>query len=131
MWSVRFCHVAGLHRRLRCASREEADFERARLVLAESRGEAVAAGEQSSSAEGSGLTLDAFWPMYRADAEGRLARSTLREYERLWDRRLRPRFGDFALEAIQPRMVSEWRAELLTEGVWSRSGALRHIPTTR
>jgi hypothetical protein len=37
--SVRFY---GARRPLRCASREEADFERARLVLAESRGEAIA-----------------------------------------------------------------------------------------
>jgi hypothetical protein len=55
--------------------------------------------------------------MYRSDAQGRLARSTLREYERLWIRRLEPRFGHLALEAIRTRMVSEWRAELLAAGV--------------
>src|SRR3954447_19263164 len=28
---------------------------------------------------------------------------------------LEPRFGSFALDAIKPRMVSEWRAELVAE----------------
>jgi integrase len=94
----------------------EADFERARLVLAEARGEPVAAYVVAVD-DGSGLTLGGFWPMYRADAENRLARSTLREYERIWDRRLGPRFGRLRLDAIRPRLVSEWRAELLAGGV--------------
>ena len=115
MWSVRYYDVAGTRRRLRCASREEADFERARLVLAEARGEPVAASP--IKAAGAELTLGGFWPMYRADAESRLARSTLREYERIWDRRLGPRFGGLVLDAIRPRLVSEWRAELLAAGV--------------
>jgi integrase len=115
MWSVRYYDAAGARRRLRCASREEADFERARLVLAESRSEPVAAS--SVRAEGSGLTLAGFWPMYRADAESRLARSTSREYERIWARRLGPHFGRLRLDAIRPRLVSEWRAELLAAGV--------------
>jgi hypothetical protein len=92
MWSVRDYDATGARRRLRCASREEADFERARLVLAEARGEPVAASVVAAD-DGSGLTLAGFWPMYRADAESRLARSTLREYERVWDRRLGPRFA--------------------------------------
>jgi integrase len=116
MWSVPFYDAAGARRRLRCASREEADYERARLVLAESRGEAVAP-PSTVTVEDSRLTLAEFWPMYRSDAQGRLARSTLREYERLWMRRLESRFGHLALEAIRPRMVSEWRAELLAAGV--------------
>lgn len=115
-WSVRYYDAAGARRRLRCASREEADFERARLVLAEARGEPVAAPVLAPD-DGSRLTLAGFWPMYRADAESRLARSTLREYERIWDRRLGPRFGRLRLDAIRPRLVSEWRAELLAGGV--------------
>jgi integrase len=115
MWSVRYYDATGARPRLRCASREEADFERARLVLAEARGEPVAASPVEAS--GSELTLAGFWPMYRADAESRLARSTLREYERIWDRRLGPRFGGLVLGAIRPCVVSEWRAELLADGV--------------
>jgi integrase len=115
MWSVRHYDVAGTRRRLRCASREEADFERARLVLAEARGQLVAASPVKTA--GAELTLAGFWPMYRADSESRLARSTLREYERIWDRRLGPRFGGVVLDAIRPRLVSEWRAELLAGGV--------------
>jgi integrase len=117
MWSVRFYDATGTRRRVRCASREEADFERARLVLAEARGEPLAALGEPATIDASGSTLAEFWPLYRADAEGRLARSTLHEYERLWNRRLQPRFGHLALDAIRPRMVSEWRAELLAAGV--------------
>jgi integrase len=119
MWSVRYYDAAGAHRRLRCASREEADFERARLVLAEARGELVAASPVETA--GAELTLAGFWPVYRADAESRLAGSTLREYERIWDRRLGPGFGRLPLDAIRPRLVSEWRAELLAAGVGSEA----------
>lgn len=114
---MRYYDAAGARRRLRCASRQEADFERARLVLAEARGERLAASGEPVAVDASGLTLGEFWPLYRADAESRLARSTLHEYERLWDRRLQPRFGHLTLHAIRPRMVSEWRAELLAAGV--------------
>jgi hypothetical protein len=77
MWSVRYYDVAGTRRRLRCGSRVEADFERARLVLAEARGEPVLASFVAAD-DGSGLTLAGLWPMYLADAQSRLARSTLR-----------------------------------------------------
>lgn len=115
-WSVRYYDATGTRRRVRCASREDADFERARILLAESRGEPITPSREPGPPNDSCLTLAQFWPMYRADAAGRLAHSTLREYERLWDRRLRPRFGHLTLDAIRPRLVSEWRAELLVAG---------------
>ena len=117
MWSVRYYDATVARRRLRCASREEADFERARIVLAESRGEPLATSGEPVAVDESGLTLAQFWPMYRADAAGRLERSTMREYARLWERRLEPRFGHVALDAIRPRMVSQWRAEMVAAGV--------------
>jgi excisionase family DNA binding protein len=53
MWSVRFCDPSGARRRLACDSREQADFERARLVLAECRGDVVgAAGERAHASPG-------------------------------------------------------------------------------
>lgn len=127
MWSVRYYDAAGARRRLRCASREEADFERARLVLADARGEPVAWSLVAAD-DGAGLTLAGFWPMYRADAESRLARSTLREYERIWDRRLGPRFGGLALDAIRPRLISERRAELLADGVGAEAVRYAMVP---
>jgi hypothetical protein len=75
-WSVRYYDATGARRRLRCASREEADFERARLVPAEARGQPLAASDEPAAVDASGLTLGEFWPLYRADAESRLARST-------------------------------------------------------
>jgi hypothetical protein len=123
MWSVRYYDAGGVRRRLRCGSREEADFEGARLVLAESLGQAAPVSPAAAEAT-RGLTLAEFWPLYRGDAEGRLARSTLREYERLWDRRLEAQFGHLTLDAIRPRMVSQWRAQLLAAGVGAE--AVRH-----
>ena len=116
MWSVRYYDATGSCRRLRCGSREEADVERARRVFAESLGQAALV-PAAAAEPARGPTLAEFWPVYRGDAEGRLARSTLREYERLWDRRLEPRFGQMTLDAIRPRMVSQWRAQLLRDGV--------------
>lgn len=116
MWSVRYYDASGTRRRLRCASREEADYERARLVLAESLGQTAPVPADPTEPP-RGLTLNEFWPVYRGDAEGRLARSTLREYDRLWDRRVAPQFGHLTLDEIRPRMVSQWRAQLLADGV--------------
>jgi hypothetical protein len=72
MWSVRYYDATGARRRLRCGSREEADFERARLILAASLGQtAPVPADPTDPARG--LTLAEFWPVYRGDAEGRLA----------------------------------------------------------
>jgi hypothetical protein len=67
MWSVRYYDATGARRRLRCASREEADFQRARLVLAEARGAPLAASGEPAAVDASGLTLDEFWPLYQAE----------------------------------------------------------------
>lgn len=117
-WTVRFYDASGTRRRRTFATREEAEFERARLALEKSRGSGAAltaAGVEPF--DGRDLTLAEFWPIWRGDAASRLAPSTLREYERLWDRRLRERFGPLPLDAIRPRMVSQWRTELLEAGV--------------
>ena len=63
------------------------------------------------------MTLAEFWPVWAADARERLARSTMREYERLWSRRLEPQFGTRVLDGIKPRDVSAWRSQLLAAGV--------------
>ncbi len=115
-WSVRFYDAGGVRCRRAFATREEAEFERARLALEQSRGGPLLATAVEPAGE-EGLTLAEFWPTWRGDAASRLAPSTLREYERLWNRRLRERFGHLRLDEIRPRMVSQWRAELLDAGV--------------
>ena len=47
----------------------------------------------------------------------RLQRDTVKEYERVFRTRLEPRFGELPLGALKPRMVSQWRAELVADGV--------------
>ncbi len=116
-WSVRFYDADGARRRRSFNTIEEAEFERARLALEQARGGTVPGLSQTGAENETGLTLAEFWPIWRADAATRLARSTLREYERLWDRRLRSRFGHLTLDAIRPRMISQWRSELLDSGV--------------
>ena len=113
-WSVRFYDAGGVRCRRAFGTREEAEFERARLALEQSRGGGPAFAAPTSER---GLTLAEFWPTWRGDTASRLAPSTLREYERLWDRRLRERFGPLPLDDIRPRMVSQWRTELLESGV--------------
>ncbi|MFL5846330.1 MAG: tyrosine-type recombinase/integrase [Solirubrobacteraceae bacterium] len=112
-WSVRYYDATGNRRRLRCESRAEADFQKARLVF---EGPPTPAGGALVAAE-DGMTLAEFWPVWAADARERLARSTMREYERLWNRRLEPQFGARPLEGIKPRDVSAWRSQLLAAGV--------------
>ena len=60
-----------------------------------------------------GMTVGAFWEAWIADARTRLQRATIKEYERVFRVRLAPRFGALPLDAIKPRMVSQWRAELV------------------
>ncbi|MFL5845305.1 MAG: tyrosine-type recombinase/integrase [Solirubrobacteraceae bacterium] len=118
-FSLRWYDVFGKRRRKTCASKEEAEFERARIVLEKSRGGAgvPTAGAPAAEPEPSGYTIAMFWQSWIADARVRLQRNTVKEYERQFRTRLEPRFGSLPLDALKPRMVSQWRAELVAEGV--------------
>lgn len=122
-YSVRYFDHSGVRRRVACASREEADFERARIVLEPTRGVIasdptipVAAPAAVVEPEAS-LTVAEFWPTWLADARSRLTRLTVHEYERVFRTRVSPRFGSLPLDSIRPRMISQWRAELSEAGV--------------
>ena len=106
---VRYYDAEGVCRRLTCASVAEAEFERARMVLAGEAG-------RPAKADGS-ATLEAFWAVWLPDARGRLAEGTVVDYEYLWNRRVRPRFGDVAMRDITPRSVSQWKTSMSQEGV--------------
>jgi integrase len=112
-YSVRYYDAFGRRRRKTCATPEEADFERARVVLETSRNGGVAA---AGSPQEGGLTVAQFWMSWIADARTRLQRTTVKEYERVFRTRLEPRFGALQLDGIKPRMVSQWRAELIDGG---------------
>jgi integrase len=115
-YSVRYYDASGTRRRKACASMEEADFERARLVLEQSQNGGARPPAPEVEPEQASVTVAAFWASWIADARTRLQRRTVREYERVFRTRLEPRFGSLALDAIKPRMVSEWRTELLAKG---------------
>jgi integrase len=66
--------------------------------------------------EPTGMTLAEFWPFWISDAGARLQPKTVKGYERLFRARLAGRFGSLALDSIKPRMVSQWRAELIDGG---------------
>jgi hypothetical protein len=68
-WSVRYFDAGGRRRRVRCASAEEADFERARLVLEQSRNGGARPAVLDAER---GPTLAEFWPPWIADARMRL-----------------------------------------------------------
>ncbi|MCU1500140.1 MAG: site-specific integrase [Acidimicrobiales bacterium] len=118
-YSLRYYDAAGNRRRKTCATREEADFERARIVLEQSRGGVMPVAPAAAAVpepEGPGTTIAEFWQSWLADARVRLQRNTIKEYERQFRTRLEPRFGSLSLDALKPRMVSQWRAELVAEG---------------
>ena len=106
-WSVRFYDSRGRRKRLACRSREHAEFERARVAL---EGAPAAGGDGS-------MTVAEFWPVWAADARARIQPETVQQHERVWISRVEPRFGDQRLCDIKPRMVAQWRAELLADGV--------------
>ncbi|MBA2635061.1 MAG: hypothetical protein H0U86_19030 [Chloroflexi bacterium] len=98
-FSVRYFDRGGVRRRVACASREEADFERARIVLEQTRG--IVADAAGPAPEAS-ITVAEFWPTWLADARSRLTRSTALEYERIYKTRVGPRFGAVALDGVRP-----------------------------
>lgn len=112
--TVRFYDELGVRRRKACATPEEADFERARLALEQSRSGPVAAPVKC-------LTLAEFWPNYQEDAILRLEENTLADYEGHWNRQLVKRFGDWLLDEITPREVSRWRSQMQKDGVGQES----------
>lgn len=117
-YSVRYFDGSGVRRRLSCASREEADFERARIVLEQTRGVVSETTAPASSPElEPALTVGEFWPTWLGDARSRLTRTTLQQYERIFNAHVAPRFAAAAMDGVRPRMVSQWRAELLDAGV--------------
>jgi integrase len=121
-FSVRYFAADGSRRRITCATREQAEVERARVVYelllaATSAPVEPAPVAEPEPEEKAGLTVEAFWSVWRNDARGRLARSTLKGYDGHWERRVRPRFGAMALDAVTPRMISQWRSDLLADGV--------------
>ncbi len=111
--TVRYVNALGERKRLTCSSLEEAELGRARLALDLSRGKLPEPDHV--------LTVAGFWPVWRADADARLAEATLVGYDRLWRRLVGPRFGDVALADVRPRMVAAWRGELLGEGIGKES----------
>src|SRR5262249_28076274 len=86
-----------------------ADFERARLTLKGAPG-------PDGDADGT-MTLAEFWPVWVADAKARIRPRTVMAHERVWRNRVEPRFADMQLRAIKPRMVAQWRSQLLDEDV--------------
>lgn len=129
-FSVRYVDGDGKRRRTSFPTLEEADFERARLLLEQTRagdppvGPAVIA--RQAVPDGS-TTLAEFWQVWLADARRRLSPRTLENHEAQWRSRVGPAFGDLLLVAIRPRLVAQWRAALLAEGVgpaqWERRWA--------
>ena len=61
-WSVRFYDASGARRRRSFDTIEEAEFERARLALEQSRGGPLVAPAAAEPAVEQGLTLAEFWP---------------------------------------------------------------------
>lgn len=113
IWSVRYYDAAGRRLRQRCRSREHADFERARIAM-----EAAAFAPAPPGDEPDGTTqLAEFWPVWIADARARIQPETADQHQRVCENRVEPRFGEVELRRIKPRMVAQWRAQLLAEGV--------------
>jgi hypothetical protein len=112
-WCVRYFDAHGRRLRLKCRSREHADYERARLAL-----EAAAFAPAPPNDEPDGtMTVAQFWPVWAADARARVQPETVDQHAKVWENRVQPRFGDVQLRKIKPRMVTQWRAQLLAEDI--------------
>ncbi|MCW2993811.1 MAG: helix-turn-helix protein [Conexibacter sp.] len=107
--TVRYYDELGVRRRQSFETMAEADFERARLALDQSRRGPIAGPAES-------MTLADFWPTYHADACSRLQEATIASYEGVWRRAVEQRLGDRPLHEITPREISMWRVEMQKAG---------------
>jgi integrase len=107
--TVRYFDELGARRRRSFESMAEAEFERARLALEQSRRGPIAGPAES-------MTLADFWPTYHADACSRLQEATIASYEGVWRRAVQRRLGDRPLHEITPREISMWRVEMQRAG---------------
>jgi integrase len=107
--TVRYYDELGVRRRQSFETMAEAEFERARLALDQSRRGPIAGPAES-------MTLADFWPTYHADACSRLQEATIASYEGVWRRAVEQRLGDRPLAEITPREISMWRVEMQRAG---------------
>jgi integrase len=107
--TVRYVDVRGVRRRKTYKTVEEAEFERAKLALEQSRTGTLAAPPERP-------TLGEFWPTYHADVCSRLQEATIASYEGVWRRAVEQRLGDRPLDEIVPREISMWRVEMQRAG---------------
>jgi integrase len=107
--TVRYYDELGVRRRQSFETMVEAEFERARLALDQSRRGPIAGPTES-------MTLADFWPTYHADACSRLQEATIASYEGVWRRAVERRLGDRPLHEITPREISMWRVEMQKAG---------------
>jgi integrase len=107
--TVRYYDELGVRRRQSFETMAEAEFERARLALDQSRRGPIAGPAES-------MTLADFWPTYHADACSRLQEATIASYEGVWRRAVEQRLGDRPLHEITPREISMWRVEMQKAG---------------
>jgi integrase len=107
-WSVRWRDHEGRRRRKTFGAFEQADLFRAQLALN---------GDPTEQAADEAMILSAFWPVWLADARTRLAAHTLHDYESRWQRLVAPRFGASPMGEIRPRQLSQWKTQLLADGV--------------
>jgi integrase len=107
--TVRYYDELGVRRRQSFETMAEADFERTRLALDQSRRGPIAGPAES-------MTLADFWPTYHADACSRLQEATIASYEGVWRRAVEQRLGDRPLHEITPREISMWRVEMQKAG---------------
>jgi integrase len=107
--TVRYYDELGVRRRQSFETMAEADFERARLALDQSRRGPIAGPTES-------MTLADFWPTYHADACSRLQEATIASYEGVWRRAVEQRLGDRPLHEITPREISMWRVDMQKAG---------------
>ena len=122
---MRFRAADGRRVRRSFTTREEAEFERARVALELSRAGSTLvptrASEPPEDHASPSPTVAEFWQTYLADARSRLARSTVESYEGDYRRRLKARFGDVPMSEIKPRAISQWRAAMLADGTGQES----------
>jgi integrase len=107
--TVRYYDELGVRRRQSFETMAEAEFERARLALDQSRRGPIAGPAES-------MTLADFWPTYHADACSRLQEATIASYEGVWRRAVEQRLGDRPLHEITPREISMRRVEMQKAG---------------
>lgn len=108
-WQYR-APATGQSRRLTLGTYPALTVDAARTMAEEKAGEAAKGTDPQREAVDAKATLATVFPDYLKERTGKLAASSLKEYQRIWTKALAPTFGKKLVVALDESAVAQWHS---------------------